>query len=83
MTHPTTQTYDSLITHRPVWGIADDDGFVYTGDSSDPVYKHDRRDSAQADGPAWNRFGMGWVTVTGAMVATGVVSWAVTTSVIS
>jgi hypothetical protein len=38
---------------RPVWGLADDDGFVYTGDSSEPVYPHEKKDTVQTDTQAW------------------------------
>jgi hypothetical protein len=48
---------------RPIYGIADDDGFDYTGDSSETVYPHERKDTAQNDGPSWFRFGMGWSMV--------------------
>lgn len=47
---------------RPIYGLADDDGFVYTGDSDDPIYPHKKRD-VQTNGPAWFRFGMGWSMV--------------------
>jgi len=47
---------------RPVYGLADDDGFVYMGDCDEPVYDHEKRD-VQTDGPAWFRFGMGWSMV--------------------
>lgn len=47
---------------RPVYGLADDDGFVYMGDCDEPVYEHEKRD-VQTDGPAWFRFGMGWSMV--------------------
>lgn len=29
---------------RPVYWLADDDGFVYTGDSDEPVYTHGKHD---------------------------------------
>lgn len=48
---------------RPVYGLADDDGFVYTGDSDEPVYEHGRKDSVQTDTPSWFRFGVAWVMV--------------------
>lgn len=44
---------------RPVYGLADDDGFVYTGDSDEPVYSHGNRD-VQTDSPSWFRFGVAW-----------------------
>jgi hypothetical protein len=47
---------------RPVYGLADDDGFVYTGDAEEPSYKHERKD-VQSGGPAWFRFGMGYSMV--------------------
>jgi hypothetical protein len=47
---------------RPVYGLADDDGFVYTGDSDEPVYSHGKHD-VQSDGPAWFRFGVGYEMV--------------------
>ena len=46
---------------RPVYGLADDDGFVYSGDSNHPAYRPWARDTAPTDGPAWFRFGMGWI----------------------
>ena len=39
---------------RPVYGLADDDGFVYTGETDEPVYKHAKED-LQSDGAAWYR----------------------------
>lgn len=47
---------------RPIYGLSDDDGFVYMGDCDDPVYEHEDKD-VQTDGPAWFRFGMGWSMV--------------------
>lgn len=44
---------------RPIYGLADDDGFVYTGDSDDPVYKHGKHD-VQTDTASWFRFGQAW-----------------------
>ena len=46
--------------HRPLWGLADDDGFDYTGDSDETLYPHGRRDTVQTGSPAWFRFGMGF-----------------------
>jgi len=48
---------------RPVYGLADDDGFVYTGDSDEKHYSHYYYDSVQTDSPAWFRFGVGYVMV--------------------
>lgn len=48
---------------RPVYGLADDDGFVYTGDSDDKHYTHKKKDSIQTDSPGWFRFGVGYVMV--------------------
>jgi len=48
---------------RPVYGLADDDAFVYTGDSDDTHYKHKKADSVQTETPAWFRFGVGYVMV--------------------
>jgi len=48
---------------RPVYGLADDDGFVYTGDSDDKYYSHYYYDSIQTDTPGWFRFGVGYVMV--------------------
>ena len=47
---------------RPVYGLADDDGFVYTGYTDQPVSPHGRHD-VQTNSPAWWRFGSGWVHV--------------------
>jgi len=47
---------------RPVYGLADDDGFVYTGDCDESVYDHAKRD-VQTDTASWFRFGMGWSMV--------------------
>ena len=47
---------------RPIWGLADDDGFVYTGDSDEPVYRPGRHD-VKSNGPAWFRFGVGYSMV--------------------
>jgi hypothetical protein len=52
---------DALRTlKRPLWGLAEDDGFVYTGDSDEPVYPHERKDTVQSDTPSWFRFGTAW-----------------------
>jgi hypothetical protein len=48
---------------RPVYGLADDDGFDYTGDSSETVYPHSKKDTAQQDTPSWFRFGVGYSMV--------------------
>eukprot|EP01052_Picozoa_sp_SAG31_P011724 SAG31_NODE_670_length_12943_cov_18.029508_8_plen_383_part_00 len=56
--------WDATLRHlkRPVYGLADDDGFVYTGSTDEPVYKHGRHD-VQANSPAWFRFGIGYSMV--------------------
>lgn len=46
---------------RPVYGLADDDAFVYTGDSDEKHYSHYYYDSVQTDSPGWFRFGVGYV----------------------
>jgi len=48
---------------RPLYGLADDDGFVYTGDSDDTVYAHKKKDTVQTDTASWFRFGQGWSMV--------------------
>jgi hypothetical protein len=47
---------------RPVYGLADDDGFVYTGETDEPVYRHAAKD-LQSDGASWFRFGVGFSMV--------------------
>jgi len=44
---------------RPIYGLADDDGFVYTGDSDDGDYEHGKKD-VQTDTASWFRFGQAW-----------------------
>ena len=47
---------------RPIYGLADDDGFVYTGESDEPVYGHAAKD-VQTDSASWFRFGVGFSMV--------------------
>lgn len=62
--HSSIQYWDSTLRalKRPIYGLADDDGFVYTGDSEDAVHKHKKKD-VQTDTPSWFRFGVAWSMV--------------------
>ena len=44
---------------RPIYGLVDDDGFDYTGNSDEPIASHKRGD-VQSNTPAWFRFGEAW-----------------------
>lgn len=47
---------------RPIYGLADDDGFDYTGNSEDPIAAHKKGD-VKSNTPAWFRFGEAWSMV--------------------
>jgi len=44
---------------RPIYGLVDDDGFDYTGNSDEPIVGHKKGD-VQSNTPAWFRFGEAW-----------------------
>jgi len=58
------QYWDSTLQalKRPIYGLADDDSFVYMGDSDDSHYSHKTKD-VQTDTASWFRFGLGWSMV--------------------
>lgn len=56
--------WDSVLRtlKRPIYGLADDDGFDYMGDSDEPVYPHGKKD-VQTNTSSWFRFGAAWSMV--------------------